>query len=168
MKNETFYLDGIEYNIDRLYELDYTIIFPIIKKIDSNLVYIKTHYKGIVPIEIQTLKPIIKGSTDKRDGGKPNPVAWYAFGRNQSLDSFLGKKIIFSPMNKKPNFILSELEECTLYSGYFIKYEGDYNKLLKELNSKRMEEYIQNNSRDFRDGWKANNKNVLENFEVYI
>jgi hypothetical protein len=72
-------------------------------------------------------------------------------------------------MNKKPNFILSELEECTLYSGYFIiKYEGDYNKLLKELNSKRMEEYIQNNSRDFRDGWKANNKNVLENFEIYI
>jgi hypothetical protein len=71
-------------------------------------------------------------------------------------------------MNKKPNFILSELEECTLYSGYFIKYEGDYKELLKELNSQRMEEYIQNNSRDFRDGWKAYNKKLLENFEVYI
>jgi methylase of polypeptide subunit release factors len=196
---------------------DKSYIFPIVKKINDNLVYVKTFYKGVIPIETQILKPIIKGSTykgdnghpkeyilfpyqkvngkyqiiseeilknsypnayqyllsiknilDKRDGGKPNPVAWYAFGRNQSLDSSFGKKIIFSPMNKKPNFILSELEECTLYSGYFIKYDGDYNELLKELNSKRMEEYIQNNSRDFRDGWKAYNKKVLENFEVFI
>jgi methylase of polypeptide subunit release factors len=196
---------------------DKSYIFPIVKKIDNHLVLVKTHYRGIIPIELQILKPIIKGSTykgdeghpkewilfpyhkvdgkfktipedmlrnnfplayqyllsikeilDKRDGGKPNPVAWYAFGRHQSLDSAFGKKIIFPPISKKPNFILSELEECTLYSGYFIKYDGDYHKLLNELNSKRMEEYIHAHSRDFRNGWKAYNKKVLENFEVFI
>jgi len=83
----------------------------------------------------------------KRDNGKPiNP--WYAFGRNQSLDNSFGKKIIFSPMNLKPNFILYENEECTFYSGYCIKYNGDYNKLLKQLNSDRMEKYINISSRD--------------------
>ncbi len=110
----------------------------------------------------------VKNILDKRDNGKPNPVSWYAFGRHQSLDTAFGKKIIFSPMNKYPNFVLSNLEECTLYSGYFIKYDGDYQKLLSELNSERMYHYINAASRDFRGGWKAYNKKVLEDFEVFL
>ena len=67
-----------------------------------------------------------KSILDKRDNGKPNSVAWYAFGRTQGLNTTFGKKILFSPMNKEPNFILSEYEDATFYSGYCIKYEGDY------------------------------------------
>ena len=44
-----------------------------------------------------------KENLDKRDNGKPNKTAWYAFGRSQSLNTGFGKKIVFSPMNKKPN-----------------------------------------------------------------
>jgi adenine-specific DNA-methyltransferase len=50
----------------------------------------------------------VKPALDRRDNGKPNAVAWYAFGRAQGLDSSFGKKIIFSPMNLAPNFILYE------------------------------------------------------------
>jgi len=101
----------------------------------------------------------------KRDNGNPI-MPWYAFGRTQSLDTSFGKKIIFSPMNIKPNFILYENEECTFYSGYCIKYDGDYYKLLKQLNSEVMEKFISISSRDFRGGWKAYNKKVIEDFII--
>ena len=68
----------------------------------------------------------VKSALDKRDNGKPNPVAWYAFGRSQSLQNSWGKKFIFSPMNARPRFVLHEQDDCTVYSGYFIKYDGDY------------------------------------------
>lgn len=108
----------------------------------------------------------IKDELKKRDNGKPiNP--WYNFGRTQSLDTSFGKKIIFSPMNKTPNFILYENEECTFYSGYCIKYSGDYKYLLQQLNSEKMQKFIEMSSRDFRGGWKAYNKKIIEEFIIY-
>ena len=107
-----------------------------------------------------------KVALDRRDNGKPNAVAWYAFGRAQSLDTSFGKKIIFSPMNRAPNFILHENPEATLYSGYFIKYEGDYQKLLPLLNSKSMADYMAVAGRDFRGGWKGYSKKIVENFRL--
>lgn len=69
-------------------------------------------------------------------------------------------------MNKKPHFILYENEDCTLYSGYYIKYYGDYNYLLEQLNSERMQKFIEISSRDFRGGWKAYNKKIIEEFVI--
>jgi tRNA1(Val) A37 N6-methylase TrmN6 len=108
----------------------------------------------------------IKNELDKRDNGKPNAVAWYAFGRSQGLDNSFGEKVIFSPMNKKPNFIHITDPNTTYYSGYCIKYQGDYQKLLPQLNSKAMEEFIEVSARDFRGGWKAYSKKVLQQFVV--
>jgi adenine-specific DNA-methyltransferase len=111
---------------------------------------------------LQSQKPLL----DQRDNGKPNAVAWYAFGRAQSLDTSFGRKIIFSPMNRSPRFIFSDQEEATLYSGYFIKYAGDYNKLLSVLNSPEMADYMAVAGRDFRGGWKGYSKKIVENFRV--
>lgn len=105
-----------------------------------------------------------KPALDRRDNGKPNPVAWYAFGRAQSLDTSFGRKIVFSPMNKTPNFILHENPEATLYSGYFLTYEGSYDKLLPLLNSSAMADYMAVAGRDFRGGWKGYSKKIVENF----
>jgi adenine-specific DNA-methyltransferase len=107
-----------------------------------------------------------KTALNQRDNGKPNPVAWYAYGRAQSLDSAFGKKIIFSPMNRTPNFLLSENEEATLYSGYFIKYDGSYEELLTQLNSPAMADYMAIAGRDFRGGWKGYSKKIVENFRI--
>jgi hypothetical protein len=71
-------------------------------------------------------------------------------------------------MNIKPNFIYYENEECSLYSGYCIKYNGNIDLLLTQLNSERMQEFINNSSRDFRGGWKAYNKKVIENFIIEL
>jgi methylase of polypeptide subunit release factors len=127
---------------------------------------------GIIPEEVLAKEfPLayeyllfVKSELDKRDKGRPNPVAWYAFGRSQSLDACFGKKIIFSPMNRKPNFMLYENEECLVYSGYFIKYDGDMQWLLERLNSAEMENFISFSSRNFRNGWRAYNKKVIEDF----
>jgi adenine-specific DNA-methyltransferase len=108
----------------------------------------------------------VKPSLDRRDNGKPNAVAWYAFGRAQGLDSSFGKKIIFSPMNLAPNFVLYENPDVTVYSGYFIKYDGDYQALLTQLNSPRMAEYIAVAGRDFQGGYKGYNKKAIENFII--
>ena len=199
---------GITTLADKIY------MMPFVKK-ENNYIFLQSKHNGIIKIEKDILKPIIKVSTlkdgnepikeyvifpykkingkhqiipenelkekyplaydyllkvkpklDKRDNGKPNPVAWYAFGRTQGLDTTFGKKILFSPMNKEPNFILSKYEDATFYSGYCIKYEGDYEYLLKQLNSQRMKQYIQITARDFRGGWKAYNKKIVQEFII--
>ena len=110
----------------------------------------------------------IKKILNMRDRAKPNKVAWYAFGRNQSINTGFGKKIIFSPINREPKFIYYGNDECTVYSSYFIKYKGDHNKLLEQLNSERMKKFVEISSRDFKDGWKAYSKKIIENFIVDI
>jgi type I restriction-modification system DNA methylase subunit len=104
---------------------------------------------------------------DKRDNGKANKTAWYAFGRSQSLNTGFGEKIVFSPMNKSPNFMLVSHKNATFYSGYCIKYQGDKQKLLKQLNSERMAAFIKVSSRDFRGGWKAYNKKIVQEFIIH-
>ena len=131
-------------------------------------------YKIMPEIKLKNKYPLtynyllsVKDILEKRDNGKPNPVAWYAFGRSQGLNTSFGEKILFSPMNKKPNFIYYPHADVTFYSGYCIKYGGDYEKLLTQLNSKRMEEFIKISSRDFRSGWKAYNKKIVQEFMIY-
>ncbi len=142
------------------------VLFPY-RKINGKHRIIPEHeLKEQFPLAYQyltTIKPLL----DKRDNGKPNKVAWYAFGRSQGLDTSFGKKILFAPLNKKPHFILCQNEEATFYSGYCIKYDGDYEKLLRQLNSERMEDYIRVSSRDFRGGWKAYNKKIVQEFIIY-
>ena len=142
------------------------ILFPYEK--DEN-----GKHKIITEEALQTRYPFaykyflgIKKELQNRDNGKPNRVAWYAFGRAQGLDSSFGSKIIFSPMNRFPNFLLYENPECSVYSGYFIKYDGNYQTLLSQLNSQRMADFIAIAGRDFQGGYKGYNKKVVENFII--
>ncbi len=69
-------------------------------------------------------------------------------------------------MNKKPNFMFHKNSEATFYSGYCIKYKGDNTKLLNQLNSDRMEEFIKISGRDLRGGWKTYNKKIVQEFVI--
>ena len=157
-------IKGSKYKGDASYKLEY-VLFPYQKSEDKNQIIPEETLKSEFPLAYQYLLSV-KDELDKRDNGKTNPVAWYAFGRSQGLDTSFGKKIIFSPMAKEPNFILSENEEATVYSGYFIKYPGDYEKLLTQLNTQRMADFVAISSRDFRGGWKAYGKKVIEDFII--
>ncbi len=107
----------------------------------------------------------------QRDKGKINPVGWYAFGRHQGLQTSFGEKILFSNMMKEPQFIYIQNPDFTFYSGYCIKLKTtliSYEQLLKQLNSERMKEFVAHQSRSFRNGWKAYNKKVIEDFKIYL
>jgi predicted RNA methylase len=145
-------------------EIKEYILFPFKKVNEKNIILSEEELNRLFPNAYNYLLSI-KEELGKRDNGKPIKP-WFNFGRTQSLDNSFGKKIIFSPMNKEPNFILYENEEATLYSGYCIKYKGDYDNLLSILNSKEMKDYISISSRDFRGGWKAYNKRILEEFVI--
>ncbi|MCC5945956.1 MAG: N-6 DNA methylase [Bernardetiaceae bacterium] len=146
-------------------EITKYILFPYQKINDKNKIIPESKLKKDFPLAYAYLLSV-KDILDKRDNGKINTVAWYAFGRSQGLDTSFGKKILFSPMNNKPNFILVENEDCTFYSGYCIKYSGSYEFLLSELNSQRLADFIAISSRDFRGGWKAYNKKTLGEFVI--
>ena len=189
-EQETENLDNfiwVDTKLKGIIKLEKDILKPIIKasklknadqKIDEVVLFpyqkINEKYKIIPENELKIKYSLaynylisIKEELDKRDNGKKNSVAWYAFGRSQGLDTSFGKKILFSPINNKPNFILFENEECTFYSGYCIKYDRDYDFLLSQLNSKRLADFVAVSSRDFRGGWKAYNKQSLNEFEIF-
>lgn len=143
------------------------VLFPY-KKIDGKHVVIsETELTQKYPLAYGYLSSV-KDELAKRDAGKPNPVAWYAFGRSQGLDTSFGPKILFSPMNKTPNFVWRPEEDATFYSGYCIKYEGDHEALLRQLNSERMQKHIESTGRDYRGGWKAYNKSNVAEFVVTL
>ncbi len=108
----------------------------------------------------------VRPELERRDNGRPVKPAWYAYARSQGLETSFGRKILFSPMNREPNFILHEQEDATFYSGYCIKFDGDALWLLNQLNSRRMADFIAVSGRDFRGGWKAYNKKVVEEFPI--
>jgi len=141
------------------------VLFPYTKHNGKHAIISEEELQHKFPLAYNYLLSV-KPELDNRDNGKPNSVAWYAFGRSQGLDTSFGEKIIFSPMNNRPNFVYYDNPECTFYSGYCIKYDGDVKTLLSQLNSERMQEFVSASSRDFRGGWKAYNKKVIENFEV--
>ena len=145
------------------------VLFPYYKINGKHQIIPEDELKTKFPLAYDYLLSV-KSELDKRDNGKPNPVAWYAFGRSQGLDTSFGEKIIFSPMNYRPNFIFYSNPDCTFYSGYCIKKINGFSieKLMLQLNSDRMDKFVSMSSRDFRGGWKAYNKKIVEKFEIVL
>jgi len=141
------------------------IIFPYKKAGNRHSIIGEKELREKYPLTYKYFKTI-KESLDNRDKGKPNPVAWYAFGRSQGLDTSFGKKILTSPINLKPNFIVWDKPEYTFYAGYCIKYDGDLNLLARYLNSEDMEFYINYASRDYQNNYKSFAKSFIEKFGV--
>jgi adenine-specific DNA-methyltransferase len=141
------------------------IIFPYKKAGDKHVIIEENELKEKYPYTYEYFQAI-KEILDARDKGKSNPVAWYAFGRSQGLDTSFGEKILTSPINLKPNFIVWEKEEYTFYAGYCIKYDGDLKLLAKYLNSNDMEFYINNISRNYQNNYKSFAKSFIERFGI--
>jgi adenine-specific DNA-methyltransferase len=147
--------------------IEEAILFPYTKCNERHVVIREMELRENYPLAYAYLKSVRK-ELDKRDAGKPNPVAWYAFGRSQGLDTSFGAKILFSPMNRRPNFVWRPEVEATFYSGYCIKYDGDPELLLNQLNSERMQKHIESSGRDYRGGWKAYNKTNVSQFTLRL
>lgn len=141
------------------------IIFPYKKQNAKHIIIPETELKTIYPLTYNYFLEI-KERLLMRDKGKTNKVSWYAFGRSQGLDTSFGKKILTSPMNLKPRFVIWKKKEYTFYAGYCIKFDGDLHYLVKQLNSEDMNLYIKNVSRDYQHGYKAYSKTFISKFGI--
>ena len=103
-----------------------------------------------------------------RDKGNINEKKWYGYGREVSIVSGFGKKILTPGISRIPNFKPCPNKNSLFYSGYCIKpKEGiSAEKLLIQLNSKDMEEYIKIVSRPFKNGWYSYAKSFIKDFPI--
>ena len=103
-----------------------------------------------------------------RDKGRFDPARWYAFGRQVSIISGFGDKILTSGMNRRPNFQRCRNPQATFYSGYCIKPKPgvDPARLLAALNSGDMDFYIRHASRPYQGGWMSYAKSFIKDFPV--
>ena len=106
----------------------------------------------------------------QRDKGQLS-YPWYAFGREINLAKLMGPKIITSPINRAPNFLLCPEPKNVFYSGYGIKLKSTMitlEELLRQLNSPEMAFYIEHTSKIYQQGWRGYSKNFIKDFPIRL
>ena len=103
-----------------------------------------------------------------RDKGATDPDRWYGFGREVSIVSGFGDKILTAALNPAPNFQRCPDPNALFYSGYSItpKSGVSMDALLQELNSEEMDRYIKLVSKPYRNGWYSYAKSFIQSFPV--
>ena len=103
-----------------------------------------------------------------RDKGRFDPARWYAFGRQVSIVSGFGDKILTSGMNRQPNFQVCPDPKATFYGGYCVKPRAGVRRqrLLAALNSDDMDFYIRQTGRPYQGGWMSYAKSFIRDFPV--
>ena len=105
-----------------------------------------------------------------RDKGAADPARWYGYGRDVSIVSGFGEKILSSGMNLKPNFQVCPDPDATFYSGYCVKPKLGLGlhiqDLLQVLNSNDMDFFIRKTSQPYQGGWMSYAKSYIQEFPV--
>lgn len=102
-----------------------------------------------------------------RDKGKKEYAAWYAYGRDQSLN-LSGYKLLFPYIAETPRFALCTDSNVLFYNGYAICSQNieDLKILQKILSSKLFWKYITIISKPYNNGYYALAKNYIKYFGI--
>lgn len=103
----------------------------------------------------------------KRDKGKRDYEAWYAYGRTQSLD-IKGLKLFFPHITDSPNFIIAEDIDLLFYNG-LAAFSDDINELriLKSiLETDIFWFYISQTSKYYVSNHRSISKNYIKKFGI--
>ena len=142
------------------------IIFPYKKGLNGFEIITETDLKKKTPFTYKYLKSQ-KKVLDERDKGKPNNVSWFAYGRSQGLNKY-GRKLLFPTFADVPKFLMIEDEESLFCNGYAV-FENDYldlDILVRILNSKIMQYYVNNTSYAIEGGYYCYQKKYIEKFSI--
>ena len=103
-----------------------------------------------------------------RDKGRFDPRRWYGFGRQVSIVSGFGDKLLTSGMNYRPSFLRFTNPGTTFYSGYCVKprIPVDMNLLQAALNSKEMGVFIRMVGQPYRYGYFSYAKSYIQHFPI--
>ena len=175
--NSEFY---VEHDGQR-YEIEPEMVKPLYKVSDFARVGLKKRYiiypyfdgTAITEVELKTQFPktyhyliTVKPILDLRNKGKPNPDAWYAYGRRQGLKSYTSK-ILFPNYAADPSFTLVEDDALFINGGGIVENnELPLRLLLRVLNSVIMRYYVQYKSKAIQRGYYLYNKSTIGRFSV--
>ena len=103
----------------------------------------------------------------KRDKGKANYPAWYAYGRTQGMNNF-GKKLLIPYIAGEPIAVLCLEEKMLFYCGYALISDNEQElRILKcFLESDAFWYYIYHTSKPYSKGYMAFAKNYIINFSI--
>lgn len=153
-------------NCNKLTDVCRYIIFPYVQGQNGYEIISEDYFKEKYPSAYKYLS-LMRGELDERDKGKPNPVAWYAYGRTQGLNRF-GRKLLFPTFADVPKFLLVDDEDALFCNGYGI-FENDYlelDELKPILNSNIMRYYVSNTSYSIEGGYYCYQKKYIERFSL--
>jgi len=153
-------------NCTDIIEAEQFIIFPYKKGQGGYALIQEDELSMNYPSAYQYLLAM-KPYLDKRDNGKPNGLAWYAYGRSQGLNKY-GRKLMFPTFSSKPNFIYVEDENALFCNGYAV-FENEYLPLPileRILNSMVMDYYVRNTSYAIEGGYYCYQKKFVERFSL--
>ncbi len=142
------------------------IIFPYVKQGNTFQIIPEEQLKALYPNTYEYLV-VMQDELNKRDNGKGNSVAWYAYGRTQGLNRY-GKKILFPTFADVPKFMMVADDNALFCNGYGV-FENDFlelDELLPILNSKIMHYYVSNTSYSIEGGYYCYQKKYIEKFSI--
>lgn len=146
---------------------DTYIIFPYTRGDKASLIG-EDHLQNLFPYAYRYLADQ-RSVLINRDKGKRD-YPWYGYGRSQGLNTLWGKKLLITPLAKRPTFIYCDDEETLYLSGYAVLNKPDvpYDLRLAKavLESQVMQLYIQKRSKKMRSGWNVYSKEFLKNFSI--
>lgn len=153
-------------NENELHEVMGKIIFPYFINGKNIKLFKENYFKQNFPKAYEYLYNY-REELAKRDKGKREYEAWYAFGRNQALTN-TGYKLLFPYIADRPIFVYTDYYELLLYCGYAIFSENKEDLLIlkKILNSKIFWYYIKNTAKPYAGGYFALAKNYVKNFPI--
>lgn len=178
-----FQKDGQQHRVEKGICRD--IIKPNILKYEHEIPHVQEkiiypYTNGVSPLKLigenyfqteypEAYKYLVSYKEDlgKRDKGKGDYGAWFAFGRTQAL-SDKGLKLLFPYMSKHPHFVFTDNKEMLIYCGYAIFSESADELLLlkKILESSVFDYYMQNTSKPYASGYYSYAKNYVKHFGV--
>jgi adenine-specific DNA-methyltransferase len=105
----------------------------------------------------------------KRDKGSGRYTAWYAFGRNQSLEQFKYKLLFPHIASDIPNYVINSNPDLLFVNGMAIVSNKRKPLLLmqKILSSRLFWFYILNSSKPYGSNYFSLSRNYIKNFGIY-
>lgn len=142
------------------------IIFPYYYVNEVRIVILENDIMTKFPSAYNYLKSK-RHILSKRDKGKRDYEAWYAYGRTQSLD-IKGLKLFFPHITDSPNFVLTEDRDLLFYNG-LAAFSEDLNelKILKSiLETDIFWFYISQTSKYYISNHRSISKNYIRKFGI--
>jgi len=151
-------LDGLKHKIIFPYEYDAKKLPQIIDEKVLSTTYPETYKYLLSQREVLAT----------RDKGNGNYIAWYAYGRHQSMEKMKYKLFFPHITPHSPHYILSSDEDLLFYNGMAASSDNEEDMIILKMimESDVFWFYIESTSKNYSSGYYSLSRNYIKNFGV--